>query len=158
MDIQKNLGMTDATIFRSSFNRPNLYYELRPKHNIDHDIIRFIKQHEGKSGIIYCLSRKKVEELAELLDHSRGEVPVEIKASGKWQTISVAAEDSAGNQSSGLLCANNDSEITGYRLLVSSNILVHLYRSGILPAAALLALAAVFWLKQKWIQMFTKIL
>ena len=67
MDIQKNLGMTDATIFRSSFNRPNLYYELRPKHNIDHDIIRFIKQHEGKSGIIYCLSRKKVEELAELL-------------------------------------------------------------------------------------------
>jgi ATP-dependent DNA helicase RecQ len=67
MDIQKNLGMTDATVFRSSFNRPNLYYELRPKHNIDHDIIRFIKQHEGKSGIIYCLSRKKVEELAELL-------------------------------------------------------------------------------------------
>ena len=67
MDIQKNLGMTDATIFRSSFNRSNLYYELRPKHNIDHDIIRFIKQHNGKSGIIYCLSRKKVEELAELL-------------------------------------------------------------------------------------------
>ena len=98
------------------------------------------------------------EELAELLDHSRGEVPVEIKASGKWQTISAAAEDSAGNQSSGLLCANNDSEITGYRLLVSSNILVHLYRSGILPAAALLALAAAFWVKTKWIQMFTKTL
>ena len=67
MDIQKNLGMTDATVFRSSFNRPNLYYELRPKHNVDHDIIRFIKQNDGKSGIIYCLSRKKVEELAELL-------------------------------------------------------------------------------------------
>ena len=67
MDIQKNLGMTDATVFRSSFNRPNLYYELRPKHNVDHDIIRFIKQNSGKSGIIYCLSRKKVEELAELL-------------------------------------------------------------------------------------------
>ena len=67
MDIQKNLGMTDATVFRSSFNRPNLYYEFRPKHNVDHDIIRFIKQREGKSGIIYCLSRKKVEELAELL-------------------------------------------------------------------------------------------
>ena len=67
MDIQKNLGMTNATVFRSSFNRPNLYYELRPKHNVDHDIIRFIKQHEGKSGIIYCLSRKKVEDLAELL-------------------------------------------------------------------------------------------
>ena len=67
MDIQKNLGMTDAPVFRSSFNRPNLYYELRPKHNVDHDIIRFIKQHDGKSGIIYCLSRKKVEDLAELL-------------------------------------------------------------------------------------------
>ena len=67
MDIQKNLGMTDATVFRSSFNRPNLYYELRPKHNVDHDIIRFIKQNSGRSGIIYCLSRKKVEELAELL-------------------------------------------------------------------------------------------
>ena len=67
MDIQKNLGMTDATVFRSSFNRANLYYELRPKQNVDHDIIRFIKQNEGKSGIIYCLSRKKVEELAELL-------------------------------------------------------------------------------------------
>ena len=67
MDIHKNLGMTDATVFRSSFNRSNLYYELRPKHNVDHDIIRFIKQHDGKSGIIYCLSRKKVEELAELL-------------------------------------------------------------------------------------------
>ena len=67
MDIQKNLGMTDATVFRSSFYRPNLYYELRPKHNVDRDIIRFIKQHDSKSGIIYCLSRKKVEELAELL-------------------------------------------------------------------------------------------
>lgn len=67
MDIQKNLGMTDAALFRSSFNRSNLYYEIRPKHNVDRDIIRFIKQHEGKSGIIYCLSRKKVEELAELL-------------------------------------------------------------------------------------------
>ena len=67
MDIQKNLGMTDATVFKSSFNRPNLYYELRPKNDPDRDIIRFIKQNEGKSGIIYCLSRKKVEELAELL-------------------------------------------------------------------------------------------
>ena len=67
MDIQKNLGMSDAAVFKSSFNRPNLYYEIRPKHNVDHDIIRFIKQNEGKSGIIYCLSRKKVEELTELL-------------------------------------------------------------------------------------------
>lgn len=67
-DIQKNLGMQSANVFKSSFNRPNLYYEVRPKtKNIDRDIIRFIKQHEGKSGIIYCLSRKRVEELAELL-------------------------------------------------------------------------------------------
>ena len=67
LDIQKNLGMSDASVFKSSFNRPNLYYEIRPKHNVDHDSIRFIKQTEGKSGIIYCLSRKKVEELTELL-------------------------------------------------------------------------------------------
>ena len=68
-DIQKNLGMTDANVFKSSFNRPNLYYEVRPKTaNIDKDIIRYIKTQEGKSGIIYCLSRKKVEELAELLN------------------------------------------------------------------------------------------
>ncbi len=67
-DIQKNLGMTDCAVFKSSFNRPNLYYEVKQKTaNIDKDIIRFIKQNPGKSGIIYCLSRKKVEELAELL-------------------------------------------------------------------------------------------
>ncbi len=67
LDIQKNLGMSDAAVFKSSFNRPNLFYELRPKNEPDRDIIRYIKQNEGKSGIIYCLSRKKVEELAELL-------------------------------------------------------------------------------------------
>lgn len=68
MDIQKNLGMLDVTEFKSSFNRPNLYYEVRPKtNNIDKDIIKFIKANSGKSGIIYCLSRKKVEELAEIL-------------------------------------------------------------------------------------------
>ena len=67
-DIQKNLGMLDAQVFKSSFNRPNLYYEIRPKTaNVDKDIIKFIKGMEGKSGIIYCLSRKKVEELAEML-------------------------------------------------------------------------------------------
>ena len=67
-DIQKNLGMLEATVFKSSFNRPNLYYEVRPKTaNIDKDIIKYIKSQEGKSGIIYCLSRKKVEELADLL-------------------------------------------------------------------------------------------
>ena len=68
MDIQKNLGMTEAKEFKSSFNRPNLYYEVRLKtNNIDRDIIKFIKQNPDKSGIIYCLSRKKVEELAEIL-------------------------------------------------------------------------------------------
>ena len=67
-DIQKNLGMTDAAVFKSSFNRANLYYEIRPKTStIDRDIIKYIKARDGKSGIIYCLSRKKVEELAELL-------------------------------------------------------------------------------------------
>ncbi|MBP5714988.1 MAG: DNA helicase RecQ [Prevotella sp.] len=67
-DIKKNLGMVDATEFKSSFNRPNLYYEVRAKtKEVDKDIIKFIKQHSGKSGIIYCLSRKKVEELAAIL-------------------------------------------------------------------------------------------
>ncbi|MDH6342570.1 ATP-dependent DNA helicase RecQ [Parabacteroides sp. PFB2-12] len=67
-DIQKNLGMIDATVFKSSFNRTNLYYEVRPKGaNVDREIIKFIKGQEGKSGIVYCLSRKKVEEFAEIL-------------------------------------------------------------------------------------------
>ena len=67
-DIQKNLAMENVTIFKSSFNRPNLYYEVRPKtKNTDKDLIKFIRIHSGKSGIIYCLSRKKVEELAETL-------------------------------------------------------------------------------------------
>lgn len=67
-DIKKSLGIVDAAEFKSSFNRPNLYYEVRPKtKDVDKDIIRFIKQHPGKSGIIYCLSRKKVEELAAIL-------------------------------------------------------------------------------------------
>ena len=67
-DILKNLDMVDATTFKASFNRPNLYYEIRTKtKNIESDIIRFIKQHKGKSGIIYCLSRKKVEAIAEVL-------------------------------------------------------------------------------------------
>ena len=67
-DIKKNLGIQDAKDFKSSFNRPNLYYEVRPKtKNVDKDIIKFIRANPGKSGIIYCLSRKKVEELAEIL-------------------------------------------------------------------------------------------
>ena len=67
-DIQKNLGMMDAKVFKSSFNRPNLYYEIRDKSDPKREIIKFIKQHPHRSGIIYCLSRKKVEELAELLN------------------------------------------------------------------------------------------
>ena len=67
-DIKKSLGIMDATEFKSSFNRPNLYYEVRPKTaEIDRDIVKFIRQNSGKSGIIYCLSRKKVEELAAVL-------------------------------------------------------------------------------------------
>jgi ATP-dependent DNA helicase RecQ len=66
-DIQKNLGILDAEVFKASFNRPNLYYEVRPKVKPEAQIIKFIKQNEGKSGIIYCLSRKKVEEIAETL-------------------------------------------------------------------------------------------
>ncbi len=66
-DIMKNLNMNDATLFKSSFNRPNLYYEVRPKKDVVKEIIKFIRLHPGKSGIIYCLSRKKVEELAETL-------------------------------------------------------------------------------------------
>lgn len=66
-DIQKNLGMMDATVYKSSFNRPNLYYEIRPKIGATKQIISFIKKNLGKSGIIYCLSRKKTEELAEHL-------------------------------------------------------------------------------------------
>lgn len=67
LDIQKNLGMSVAQVFKSSFNRPNLFYEVRPKINISKEIIKYIKSQPGKSGIIYCLSRKKVEELAEML-------------------------------------------------------------------------------------------
>ena len=66
-DIQKNLNMLDAVVFKSSFNRDNLYYEIRPKRDVEKEIIRYIRGKEGKSGIIYCLSRKKVEEIAELL-------------------------------------------------------------------------------------------
>ena len=67
-DIQKNLGMLDAQVFISSFNRENLYYEVRPKtKNVDRDIVKFIRENSGKSGIVYCLSRKKVEEFAEVL-------------------------------------------------------------------------------------------
>ena len=66
-DIQKNLGIMDARVFKSSFNRPNLYYEIRDKVDPKRDMIRFIKQNAGKSGIVYCLSRKKTEEIAELL-------------------------------------------------------------------------------------------
>ena len=67
-DIQKNLGMLDATVFKSSFNRPNLYYEVRPKTaEVDKDLVRFIRGMEGKSGIVYCLARKEVEDLAQVL-------------------------------------------------------------------------------------------
>ncbi|MFQ3326800.1 MAG: ATP-dependent DNA helicase RecQ [Salibacteraceae bacterium] len=66
-DIQKNLGMSDAMVYKASFNRPNLFYEVRPKVELVKQLIRFVKERQGKSGIVYCLSRKKVEEIAEAL-------------------------------------------------------------------------------------------
>nr|WP_309756974.1 DNA helicase RecQ [Flavobacterium sp.] len=92
-DILKNLDMSDATTFKASFNRPNLYYEVRTKtKNIESDIIRFIKQHKGKSGIIYCLSRKKVEAIAEVLQvNGISAVPyhagLDAKTRGKHQDM-----------------------------------------------------------------------
>jgi ATP-dependent DNA helicase RecQ len=67
LDIQRNLQMDEASVFKSSFNRTNLYYEVRPKHHTKKQLIQYVKKHKGKSGIVYCLSRKKVEEIAELL-------------------------------------------------------------------------------------------
>ena len=66
-DIQKTLGMSNALVFKESFNRPNLYYEVRPKVNIDREIVKFINARKGKTGIVYCLSRRKVEEFAQVL-------------------------------------------------------------------------------------------
>ncbi len=90
MDIQKNLGMMDSQVFKSSFNRPNLYYEIRSKVDASKEIIMHIKNNPGKSGIIYCLSRKKVEELAELL------VANNIKAAPYHAGMDAATR--AGNQ------------------------------------------------------------
>jgi ATP-dependent DNA helicase RecQ len=67
-DIRKNLQMNDAVLFKSSFNRSNLYYEVRPKKDVVKEIVRFIKTKSGKTGIVYCLSRKKVEEISEVLN------------------------------------------------------------------------------------------
>ena len=91
-DIIKNLGMTDATVFKSSFNRPNLYYEVRPKtKDVDKDIIKFIKSNAGKSGIIYCLSRKKVEELAEILQAN--EIPAKPYHAGMDSALRSQTQD-----------------------------------------------------------------
>jgi ATP-dependent DNA helicase RecQ len=92
LDIKKNLAMDDASIFLSSFNRQNLYYEIRPKVHAKKQLIKFIKDHKGKSGIIYCLSRKKVEEIAEFLKvndvkaapyHAGLDPAVRVKKSGR---------------------------------------------------------------------------
>ncbi|WP_394343587.1 DNA helicase RecQ [Arenibacter aquaticus] len=87
-DIIKNLGIGDAQVFKASFNRPNLFYEVRPKtQNVDGDIIRFIKQNLGKSGIIYCLSRKRVEELAQVLQvNGVSAVPYHAGLDGKTRS------------------------------------------------------------------------
>lgn len=91
-DIKKNLGILDADEFKSSFNRPNLYYEVRPKtKDVDRDIIRFIKQHPPCSGIIYCLSRKKVEELAEVL--RTNDIKAEAYHAGMDSAVRSATQD-----------------------------------------------------------------
>ena len=91
-DIKKNLGILDAQDFKSSFNRPNLYYEVRPKtKNVDRDIIRFIKMNAGKSGIIYCLSRKKVEELAEIL--RANDIPAAAYHAGMESAVRTQTQD-----------------------------------------------------------------
>jgi len=93
LDIQKNLGMMDAALFKASFNRPNLYYEVRPKVEVLKEIIKFVKQNTGKSGIIYCLSRKKVEEVAQTLSvngiralpyHAGLDAPVRARTQDKF--------------------------------------------------------------------------
>ena len=92
-DIKKNLGIMDAKEFKSSFNRPNLYYEVRPKNkDIDRQIIMFIRQHKGKSGIIYCLSRKKVEELAEVLKANEIKLLTECVNEANMFTTTVSAK------------------------------------------------------------------
>ncbi|MBR7167145.1 MAG: DNA helicase RecQ [Bacteroidaceae bacterium] len=91
-DIKKNLGIQDAPDFRSSFNRPNLYYEVRPKNkNVDKEIIKFIKANPGKSGIIYCLSRKKVEELTEVLKVN--DIPAKAYHAGMDSTMRSQTQD-----------------------------------------------------------------
>ena len=91
-DIKKNLGIQDAPDFKSSFNRPNLYYEVRPKtKDVDKDIIKFIKSNAGKSGIIYCLSRKKVEELAEILQAN--EIPAKPYRAGMDSALRSQTQD-----------------------------------------------------------------
>ncbi|MBQ8270350.1 MAG: DNA helicase RecQ [Bacteroidaceae bacterium] len=91
-DIKKNLGIQDAPDFKSSFNRPNLYYEVKPKtKNVDKDIIKFIKSNPGKSGIIYCLSRKKVEELAEVLQAN--EIPAKAYHAGMDSVMRSQTQD-----------------------------------------------------------------
>ena len=91
-DIKKNLGIQDAPDFKSSFNRPNLYYEVRPKtKDVDKDIIKYIKSNPGKSGIIYCLSRKKVEELAEILQAN--EIPAKPYHAGMDSAVRSQTQD-----------------------------------------------------------------
>ncbi len=91
-DIKKNLGIQDAPDFKSSFNRPNLYYEVRSKtKEVDKDIIKFIKSNPGKSGIIYCLSRKKVEELAEVLQAN--EIPAKAYHAGMDSVVRSQTQD-----------------------------------------------------------------
>ncbi|RIJ36905.1 DNA helicase RecQ [Pontibacter oryzae] len=103
LDIQRNLQMDEASVFKSSFNRTNLYYEVRPKHNTKKQLIQYVKKHKGKSGIVYCLSRKKVEEIAELLKVN------DIKAlpyhAGLDSSIRMANQDAFLNEEADVIVA-----------------------------------------------------
>lgn len=103
LDIQRNLQMDEASVFKSSFNRTNLYYEVRPKHNNKKQLIQYVKKHKGKSGIVYCLSRKKVEEIAELLKVN------DIKAlpyhAGLDSSIRMANQDAFLNEDADVIVA-----------------------------------------------------
>lgn len=103
LDIQRNLQMDEASVFKSSFNRTNLYYEVRPKHNTKKQVIQYVKKHKGKSGVIYCLSRKKVEEIAELLRVN------DIKAlpyhAGLDSSIRMANQDAFLNEEADVIVA-----------------------------------------------------
>ncbi|WP_162051751.1 DNA helicase RecQ [Pontibacter pamirensis] len=103
LDIQRNLQMDEASVFKSSFNRTNLYYEVRPKHQTKKQLIQYVKKHKGKSGIVYCLSRKKVEEIAELLRVN--DVKARPYHAGLDSSVRMANQDAFLNEDADVIVA-----------------------------------------------------